>query len=317
MYFCVMKKNIHQIRRFNRFYTSHLGLLNNHFLESPYSLSEVRVLYEVGERDSVTAQQLSDLLNLDKGYLSRMIKDMMKNGLLAKVPSAVDGRAFYLKLTETGESLLVSLKEKQEGQINSFVARLNPDEQQLLVNSMSTIENLLSANYTNQLLSEQVVYEEGLKPGDIGYLIYLHGILYAQEEGYSDNFEAYVVKTFYDFLGQYDPEKDKVWLARYNGEIVGCIAVQSRPSNEAQIRWFLVRPIFRGTGIGKKLLETALSYCQQSSLDRVYLMTTDVQKKAIGMYKKVGFELAASAELKQWGQVLHEERYELVLPQNR
>ncbi|WP_090381471.1 bifunctional helix-turn-helix transcriptional regulator/GNAT family N-acetyltransferase [Dyadobacter sp. SG02] len=308
-----MKKNIHQIRRFNRFYTSYLGLLNNHFLESPYSLSEVRVLYEIGERDSVTAQQLSDLLNLDKGYLSRMIKDMMKNGLLAKVPSAADGRAFDLKLTETGESLLASLKEKQDGQITSFVARLNPDEQQLLVNSMSTIENLLSANYTNQLLSEQVVYEEGLKPGDIGYLIYLHGILYAQEEGYSDNFEAYVVKTFYDFLGCYKPEKDKVWLARYNGEIVGCIAVQSRPNNEAQIRWFLVRPILRGTGIGKKLLETALSYCQQSSLDRVYLMTTDVQKKAIVMYKKVGFELTASQELKQWGQVLHEERYELVL----
>ncbi|MBO9611389.1 MAG: bifunctional helix-turn-helix transcriptional regulator/GNAT family N-acetyltransferase [Dyadobacter sp.] len=308
-----MKKNVSQIRHFNRFYTSHLGILDNHFLESAYSLSEVRVLYEVGERSLITAQQLSEQLKLDKGYLSRMIKSMMKSGLLSKAASAADGRALHIRLTDAGRSQLDELKEKSDRQIGDFISRLNADEQALLVNSMRTIENLLSAGYTTQGLAGQVVYQEGLKAGDIGYLIHLHGVLYAREEGYSDDFEAYVVKTFCDFLDHYDSTKDKVWLARYNGEIIGCIAVQSRPDNAAQMRWFLVCPVFRGTGIGKKLLDTALSYCLASSLDRVYLLTTDVQKKAISMYKKAGFELTSSAELQQWGQVLREERYDLLL----
>lgn len=310
-----MEEHIKQIRYFNRFYTAHLGLLNNHVLESDYSLSEVRVLYEIGEADRVTAQQLSERLKLDKGYLSRLIKLLTKQGILAKVPSSLDGRAWQISLTEAGRSLLSELQVKSDEQIEGFLSRLRPAEGTMLVNAMKTVEDLLSTQYTSELLAKQVTYREGLKPGDIGYLIYLHGVLYAQDEGYSQEFEGYVVKTFYDFLAHYNPQKDKIWLAMYQQQIIGCIAIQARPQNEAQLRWFLVHPVFRGTGIGGRLLKTALAYSREEAFEKVYLLTTDVQQKAVAMYKKAGFELSSSTEVNQWGKVLHEERYDLLISQ--
>lgn len=310
-----MEESIKQIRYFNRFYTAHLGLLNHHILESDYSLSEVRVLYEIGEAHQITAQQLSERLNLDKGYLSRLIKLLTKQGMLTKVPSSSDGRALQISLSDAGRSLLKRLQIKSDQQIEGFLNRLNPAEGTMLVNAMKTVKGLLSAEYTSQLLAQQVVFREGLKPGDIGYLIYLHGVLYAQDEGYSQEFEGYVVKTFYEFLAHYNPQKDKIWLTMYQEQIIGCIAIQARPQNEAQLRWFLVHPVFRGTGIGGRLLKTALSYSREAAFDRIYLLTTDVQQKAVSMYKKAGFELSSSIEVNQWGKVLHEERYDLLVNQ--
>jgi DNA-binding MarR family transcriptional regulator/N-acetylglutamate synthase-like GNAT family acetyltransferase len=311
--YCIMKSQVKQIRYFNRFYTSHLGILNNHFLESDYSLSEVRVLYEIGEHPTITAQELCELLSIDKGYLSRILKLFKKGGIIISALSKKDARVYEIGLTAKGSKLLASLQQKSDQQIEKFISKLNPDESGMLVNSMRTIETLLAAGYNNQFLAKQVSYREGLKPGDIGYLIYLHGVLYAKESGYSQEFERYVVKTFYDFLEHYTPEKDKIWLATYNGQIVGCISILNRPDQEAQLRWFLVQPVFRGTGIGKHLLETALSYCVQQSYKKVYLFTTDIQQRAIGMYRKAGFQSVTSVTVNQWGKVLQEERYDLEL----
>lgn len=309
-----MKNKISQIREFNRFYTSHLGLLNHHILESPYSLSEVRILYEIGAHGSITAQQLSELLNLDKGYLSRIITMFKKNGIVSKVSSREDARAYQIGLTRNGAKLLQSLQEKSDEQIKSFISKLSTDETDMLVYSMRTIKTLLSADYNNNILAQQVVYREGLKPGDIGYLIYLHGVLYAKESGYSEAFEGYVVKTFYEFLEHYSADKDKIWLVTYNNQIIGCIAILGRPKQEAQLRWFLVHPVFRGTGIGRKLLETALSYCRKKKFKRVYLLTTNIQQRAIAMYKQAGFRPTHSVKMNQWGKTLQEERYDLELP---
>ncbi|WP_090607327.1 bifunctional helix-turn-helix transcriptional regulator/GNAT family N-acetyltransferase [Parapedobacter koreensis] len=308
-----MKEKIKQVRLFNRFYTAQLGLLDDHFLESPYSLSEVRVLYEVGTHCTVTAQALSESLQLDKGYLSRMLKMYERDGIVLKTPSDTDRRAFHIRLTDTGKALLAALQTKQDERIEQFINSLKPEESERLVGAMQTIELLLSSRYDSQALAEQVVFRDELCPGDIGYLIYLHGKLYAQESGYSQSFEGYVIKTFQEFLEQYDPDKNKIWLAVYRGEIVGCIAIVERPHNEAQLRWFLVHPIFRGTGIGRKLLEMALAYCRSKQYNRVYLLTTDVQQRAIAMYKRVGFQPTAAVEVEQWGKVLYEERYDLIL----
>ncbi|ANI88562.1 GCN5 family acetyltransferase [Arachidicoccus ginsenosidimutans] len=308
-----MREKIKQIRLFNRFYTAHLGILNHHILESEYSLSEVRVLYEIGERCSITAQELGDLLKLDKGYLSRIVKLFIKNKIIIKSSSKEDRRVHNIKLTATGEKLLKSLQDKSDKQVNNFIGKLSFEESEMLVGSMKTIKSMLSDNYDNKLLAQNVVYRDILMPGDIGYLIYLHGKLYAQESGYSQEFEGYVVKTFYDFLEHYSSDKDKVWLAVYNGQIVGCIAILGKSIKLAQLRWFLVHPVFRGTGIGSKLLDTALSYCKTRKYKSVYLLTTDVQQRAISMYKKAGFVPVESIEVHQWGKVLHEEKYELKL----
>jgi len=308
-----MKKEIEQIRSFNRFYTSHLGLLNEHILDGPYSLAEARILFEIGVRQPVTSQELAGLLTLDKGYLSKIVKMFSNDGVISRTPSKEDSRVYHISLTPQGLGLLSELQGKSDRQIEEFLAKLSLDEAGMLVNSMKTIQNLLSANYNNQMLSSQVVYQEGLKPGDVGYLIYLHGVLYARESGYTQEFEGDVVKTFYEFLEHYDTQKDKIWLATYNQQIVGCIAILSKPGNEAQLRWFLVHPVFRGTGIGKHLLSTALTYCRDQRFKNVYLLTTDVQQKAIAMYKKAGFMPTESIKMEQWGKALNEERYDLNL----
>ncbi len=308
-----MKREIEQIRSFNRFYTSHLGLLNEHILDGPYSLAEARILFEIGLRQPVASQELASLLGLDKGYLSKIIKMFSHDGVIDRTPSKTDSRVHHISLTEQGSVLLKELQGRSDKQIEVFVKKLSPDERGMLVNSMRSIQDLLSADYNNKVLSDQVVYREGLKPGDIGYLIYLHGVLYARESGYSQEFEGYVVKTFYEFLEHYDTSKDKIWLATYNEQIIGCIAILSKPANEAQLRWFLVHPVFRGTGIGKHLLTTALEHCKKEHFKNVYLLTTDVQQKAIAMYKKAGFQPTASIELEQWGKTMHEERYDLEL----
>lgn len=308
-----MKKEIEQIRSFNRFYTAHLGLLNEHILDGPYSLAEVRILFEIGIRQPVTAQELATLLTLDKGYLSKIIKMFVNDGVIVRTPSKEDSRVYHISLTAKGSNLLKDLHGKSDHQIEKFLTKLSPDEADMLVNSMKTVQNLFSADYSNLLLSGQVVYREGLKPGDVGYLIYLHGILYARESGYSQEFEGYVVKTFYEFLEHYDTGRDKIWLATYNGQIIGCIAILSKPNDEAQLRWFLVHPVFRGTSVGKHLLHTALTHCRGQQFKNVYLLTTDVQQKAIAMYKKAGFQPTASIQMEQWGKTLHEERYDLDL----
>ncbi|KFE99665.1 GCN5 family acetyltransferase [Chryseobacterium formosense] len=306
-----MKNTIQQIRSFNRFYTSHIGMLKNNFLDSPYSLSEVRLLYEIGEHPTVNSQQLSEFLNLDKGYVSRVLKLFLKDNIIRKVQSNEDKRAFYIELTDEGDQLLKILQSKSDRQIEEIVHPLHTGEKEMLVNSMRSIKNLLSPDYNKANLAKDVEFREGLKPGDIGYLIHLHGKLYTEESGYSQDFEKYVIKTFSEFLENYSPENDKIWLAEYNQQIVGCVAILQRSSEEAQLRWFLTLPMFRGTGIGKKLLNTALDYCKDKKYKNLYLLTTSFQEKAIAMYEKVGFVKTESVESVQWGQLLVEERFDL------
>ncbi|WP_342646564.1 helix-turn-helix domain-containing GNAT family N-acetyltransferase [Mucilaginibacter sp. CSA2-8R] len=308
-----MKKAIEQIRSFNRFYTAHLGLLNEHILNGPYSLAEARILFEIGLHQPISSQELGSMLGLDKGYLSKIVKMFNNDGIITRTPSLHDSRIHLISLTIQGANLLHELQGRSDQQIEAFLEKLSPDETGMLVNSMITVENLLSANYSNLVLSQQVAYREGLKPGDVGYLIYLHGVLYARESGYSQEFEGYVVKTFYEFLEHYNTQKDKIWLATYNQQIIGSIAILSKAKNEAQLRWFLVHPIFRRTGVGKHLLTTALTHCREQQFNNVYLLTTDVQQKAIAMYKKAGFMPTESVQMEQWGKTLREERYDLKL----
>lgn len=308
-----MKQDIRQIRSFNRFYTEEIGLLKNNFLESSYSLTDARILFEIGNNENINSQQISDNLKVDKGYLSRILKSLITKGFVFKVQSDSDKRNFNLKLSETGTSLLQNLESKSDNQVQQLIGSLNESEKELLINSMNNIKTLLATNYNKSKLAEAITFRQELKPGDIGYLVHLHGKLYAQESGYSLDFENYVIKTFYEFLQNYSPEKDKIWLAEYNGQIEGCIAIIGQPNNEAQLRWFLTTPMLRGTGIGKKLFTSAIAYCKDKKFDNLFLMTTNMQKKAISMYEKAGFVKTESIKSFQWGQEMVEERFDLKL----
>ncbi|OIV42196.1 bifunctional helix-turn-helix transcriptional regulator/GNAT family N-acetyltransferase [Flavobacterium johnsoniae] len=305
-----MNTTTSKIRSFNRFYTSYLDILSQRYLDSDYSLTEVRVLYEISESKTITAQKITEILNLDKGYLSRILKRFLKENLIVKVSSNKDKRAFNIELSAFGKELLISLNAKVEKQIEHKIEKLDFSDRQNLVNSMQTVKNLLS---DNKITPDDITYRNEINPGDIGYIIYLHGFIYGNESNFSNEFEKYVIKTFYNFLENYSAEYDRIWMAEYNNKIVGCIAIQHQSEEEAQLRWFLLDPAFRGLGIGKKLLTDAVDFCKEKKFKNVFLLTTSLQDKALEMYKKAGFELTESTEVKQWGKTFNDERYDLKL----
>jgi len=306
-----MKNISSEIRSFNRFYTAHLDILNQNYLDSNYSLTEVRMIYEINENQDITAQEICETLNLDKGYLSRVLKRLTKDGVIEKVPSVTDKRAFNIKLTSSGNKLLQKLNAIADQQSELKVKNLSTAEQEKLVNAMGNIKKMLDSKNSSKISASDISYRHDLRPGDIGYIIYLHSKIYDQESSFSNEFEFYVVKTFYHFLEQYSPEKDRLWMAEYNNQIIGCIAIVHQSEHEAQLRWFLSDPSFRGLGIGKKLLNDAIAFCREKRYKNVFLLTTDKQERALDMYKTAGFKLTNSQEVNQWGATFRDERYDL------
>lgn len=302
-----------EIRLFNRFYTSHLDILNQRYLDSNYSLTEVRIIYEISEANSITAQEICEVLNLDKGYLSRVLKRLLKDEIIEKLPSLEDKRAFNIKLTVPGNVLLQTLSDIVDQQTELKVMKLSTVEKEILVDSMHVVKKLLAGDSESKLVANDISYRYEIKPGDIGYIIYMHSIIYDQESNFSNEFEAYVIKTFNNFLEKYSVDKDRLWMAEYNNKIVGCIAIVHHTEEEAQLRWFLLDPAFRGLGIGKKLLNDALDFCHEKRFKNVFLLTTNRQERALDMYKAVGFELTKSTTVNQWGVSFDDQRYDLKL----
>lgn len=306
-----MKNISAEIRQFNRYYTNHLDILNQYYLNSNYSLTEVRIIYEINEIKNITAQQIGETLHLDKGYLSKVLKRLTEDGVIEKYSSLTDKRAFTIKLTSSGRKLLKTLNGIADQQAKLEVQSLSGAEQEKLVDAMGTIKKLLDSKSTEKIAALDISYRYDLRPGDIGYIIYLHSKIYDQESNFSNEFESYVIKTFYDFLENYSPEKDRLWMAEYNSKIIGCIAIVHQSEKEAQLRWFLSDPSFRGLGIGKKLLNDAISFCIEKKYKNVFLLTTDQQESALRMYQAAGFKLTRSEKVHQWGTIFRDQRYDL------
>lgn len=299
------------VRSFNRFYTGMIGLLNQHILDSQLSLSEVRVLYEIGQLGKCTAGQLTSILGIDGGYLSRMLKRFEKNGWLLRQQSTADGRTFFLQLSAAGKKLMAQLEDKSTREIHQLTDPLSEKEQQQLTGAMKTIRQVLSNDKDEENSAIHIRYN--LLPGDVGYLIYLHGYLYARECSYNLEFESYVCKTFYEFLPTYNPAKDRMFIATVNNQMVGAVAILGSSRHLAQLRWFLIHPDYRGKGLGKRLLQEALDFCREKDYQKVYLMTTSMQEAAISLYKKAGFRKTGEKYLQLWGQQLYEQRYDMDL----
>ncbi|WP_407307807.1 GNAT family N-acetyltransferase [Desulfosporosinus sp. SB140] len=299
------------IRRFNRFYTNMLGLLDKHMLNSDFSLSEARVLYEIGQIDDCTSKKLIEELKIDPGYLSRIIKNFEKQGLTYRIKSTEDGRLYHLYLTDQGREILTKLEESSDQQIYQMIVQLQGDNQNELLEGMQRIENALSGESIAS--GDKFNIRTELRPGDVGYLIHLHGWIYAEECSYNHVFEGYVCKTFYDFFQNYDSQKDRFWFAEVNGKIVGAIAIVGHADKKAQLRWFILHPKFRGMSFGNRLLNEAIQYCGEKGYHNVFLETTEDQRTAIKMYMKKGFRKVAEHKNQTWGKDLVEQTYELNL----
>lgn len=302
---------IRAVRKFNRFYTNTLGLLDQHLLDSEFSLSEARVLYEIGHTEHCTAKMLIDTLRIDAGYLSRILKRFEKKGLSYRVQSQEDGRLYYLYLSDQGRETLAQLDALSDEQIRQWMNRLPEQAQRTVAEHMTAIERTLSDQAD---APRRVQLRTELKPGDIGMLIHLHGWIYAQECGYNHIFEAYVCKTFCEFLAHYHPDKDRIWLAEADGAVIGAIAIVGHSEHKAQLRWFILHPDYRGMGLGKRLLGEAVQYCKDKGYRHVFLETTEDQHTAIRMYKNAGFRQTEERANSAWGVQHVELTYELHLP---
>ncbi len=301
--------NIGKIRSFNRFYTNLLGLLDRTLLKSPFSLIEVRILFEINRLSTVTASELTNTLNLDPAYLSRILSRLEEKKLVRKERSSKDMRKQLLSLTPSGQIVISELQEKANEQIRVLLFTVTEEDKKQLVSSMRNIERILKYETENS----EFYTIRSHKSGDIGYIIYRHGVIYANEYQLDESFEAYVAKYLALFIENYNQETDHLWIVENDSKIVGSIAIVKGEGMVAQLRWFLVEPPERNKGIGNKLMQEAINFCQNRGYMKVTLGTIKDLKKARKIYSKIGFKLINSEKHFKWGRDIVEEQWDLEL----
>jgi DNA-binding MarR family transcriptional regulator/GNAT superfamily N-acetyltransferase len=294
-----------QIRKFNRFYTNIIGLVNQTVLESPYSLAEVRVLLEIDKAGECKASDLIGLLQIDPGYLSRMLARFKREHMLRAAKSPTDGRAQLLSLTDKGRTVFGNLSDSSTRQIVTMLENLPGSDQEKLVGYMKEIQAILSRQGDNCITIRP------WRPGDLGYIAHRHGVLYEKEYGLDQSFEGYVLAGMVKFFE--NQTKGNIWVAESGGQIIGSIAIVDVDSQAAQLRWFLIEPEFRGIGLGRQLMDTAINYCRDRVFCRVFLWTFQGLDAARHLYSSRGFVPTEEVENNTWAQRLVEERWDLTL----
>ncbi len=304
-----LAERVEAVRRFNRYYTPKIGVLDEGHLQSPFSLAEVRVLYELAHREKPTATELARDLGLDGGYLSRILRGFEGRSLIGKEPSAADGRQSLLFLTEQGREALAPLQARANAKIGELLAELSPEEQQRLVEAMGTIQRLLGPR-----IETRVPYLLRLhQPGDMGWVVQRHGALYAREYQWDEEFEALVAEIVAKFLRNYDPKRERCWIAERDGENVGCIFLVRESDEIAKLRLLLVEPSARGLGIGRRLVQECVRRAREVGYRTLTLWTNSLLHAARHLYQEAGFRLIREEPHHSFGHDLVGQTWELTL----
>jgi DNA-binding MarR family transcriptional regulator/GNAT superfamily N-acetyltransferase len=303
-----MDRHVAAVRHFNRFYTRLIGVLEEGQVASAHSLTELRVLYELAHRDDPVAADLVSDLGIDAGYLSRIIKKFARAGLVAKVASATDGRRQRLRLTEQGHAAFAPLERATERQIAALIAPLDASGRERLVGAMATIEGLLGKGPppAPYLLRPH-------RPGDMGWVVHRQAVLYAREYGWDETFEALVAEIAAKFITDFDPKRERCWIAERDGEILGAVFVVAATEEEAKLRLLYVEPEARGLGIGRRLVAECVRFARDTGYRRLVLWTNDVLVAARRIYQSAGFRLVRSEAHHSFGKDLVGEFWELEL----
>ncbi|AMN40946.1 bifunctional helix-turn-helix transcriptional regulator/GNAT family N-acetyltransferase [Rhodoplanes sp. Z2-YC6860] len=295
------------VRRFNRFYTQHLGVLNDGFLDSPFSLTQARVLYEIRERHSSTATDIGRDLGLDAGYLSRLLAQFEKSRLIRKERSPSDGRQSFLSITAMGRKAMDHLERRTVRQVGDVLHRLSDPEQDRLVQAMRSVERMMAL--ASKTESEIVLREP--RPGDLGWIVARHATLYLQEYGWAGNFEAICAQIVADFGMKFDPARERCWIAEMNGENVGSVFLVKDTDEIARLRLLLVDPVARGRGLGTRLTAECVRFAQARGYRRITLWTHSILTPARHIYAKAGFTLTSSEKKKSFGKDVVSEIWDL------
>lgn len=311
------QRRIAAVRRFNRFYTQRIGVLREHLLDSPFSLTGVRVLYELAHSptssQAPTAVELAARLTLDEGYLSRILRRFEQHGLVRKRPSAVDGRQKSLALTERGRREIARLDARSHAEVGTLLATLSAAEQERLVGAMQTVSRLLGAAPGPDHATQPAYVLRRPKPGDMGWVIHRHGALYAQEYGYDERFEALVAEIAAQFVQRFDPAHERCWIAEREGEIVGSVFLVRKTKTSAKLRLLLVEPRARGLGIGKHLVDECIRFARSAGYRKLTLWTQSELAAARHLYVQAGFRRSGEHSHDSFGKHLVAETWELVL----
>jgi DNA-binding MarR family transcriptional regulator/GNAT superfamily N-acetyltransferase len=292
------------VRAFNRFYTARIGVLRDGLLRTPHSLTEARVLYELGQREVTEVADLRRDLDIDAGFLSRLLARLQTNGLVARERSADDARRQRVRLTDEGRAASAELDRRSADEIGAVLGALSEDDQKRLVASMDAVRDVLT-----QAPASTGFVLRAPRPGDLGWIVQRHGALYAQQYGWDESFEALVARIVADYAEHHDPRREAAWIAEVDGEPAGCVLCTRREDDVAQLRLLLVEPRARGRGIGARLIEECLRFAQRAGYDRITLWTNDVLHEARRLYERAGFELVESAPHHAFGHDLVEQTW--------
>ncbi len=274
------------VRAFNRFYTNVIGALRGGLLQTPYSLTEARVIFELAQRDATDVAALRRTLNIDPGHLSRMLARFEADGLITREVSPSDGRQRVIRLTEQGRAAFQVLDTRSADEVALLLACHSDDAQRRLVAAMSTIRDVLegATKPTAYLL-------RSLAPGDLGWVVHRHGVLYAEEYGWDATFEALVARIVADHVDNRDARRENAWIAEMDGESVGCVFCVKKDEQTAQLRLLLVEPSARGLGIGARLVDECMRFARRVGYNHIMLWTNDVLTQARRIYERAGFHL--------------------------
>ena len=302
-------RHVDAVRAFNRFYTRKIGVLGRGLLDSPYSLTEVRALYEIANRRDALASDLVRELGVDAGYLSRILAAFQQRGWLKRERSPSDARKSHLELTGKGRKVFSDLDRRARNQIGELLAPLPPEHQQRLQHHLQSAQALLGDAPRSD--ADVVLREQ--RPGDIGWITQRHGALYASEYGWNEEFEALVAEIGAKFLRNFDPARERCWIAERGGAPVGCVMLVRRSRTVAQLRLLLVEPSERGSGIGGRLVAQCVEFARQAGYRTVTLWTQSILSAARRLYEAAGFRLVESKPHTSFGAELVSETWKLSL----
>lgn len=308
----VLRLRAEALRRFNRVHTSLVGLLQQAYLDSGFSLTEVRVIYEIANRDGLTITDLARDLMLDNGYLSRLVRGLKDRGLIASEVSQADGRQQILALTADGRELYTSLSNTSQSEMMKLVSGLEEQDQRSLMTALQSAATLL-ARACGQPAPTPVVTLRSHRPGDMGWVIAAHGRTYATEFGWDHTFEAMVADIAAAFLRDFDPEWEHCWMAEMDGVPVGSVTVVRKSPEEAQLRMLIIDPSARGLRLGERLVEECIRFATMKGYAKLVLWTNDNLHAARRIYQKAGFRLVEEEPHHSFGVDLVGQNWELEL----
>lgn len=303
-------RQVEAVRRFSRFYTRKIGMLQQGAYHSPFSLTQVRVLYELAHRPRTTAAELCADLGLDAGYLSRILSGFEKRSFLKKSPSESDGRQFLLSLSPAGRKAFAPLDQRSAEEIGEILRPLTPAQRKTAVGAMETVERLLVPREDSGVPPYILRPHQ---PGDMGWIVHRHGTLYWQEYGYDEQFEALVARIVSDFIRNFDPQRERCWIAERDGEIVGSIFLVKKSKTVAKLRLLLVEPSARGLGVGRRLVAECVRFACDAGYRKLTLWTQDDLYAARHLYREAGFRIVYKKRHRSFGRDLVAETWDLDL----